>query len=105
VFIEHYPIGAWYNVFTVYDRRGLLKCWYCNITEPVELTDGEIRWRDLALDLLIMPQGGEQLLDEEEFLALDLATDKQRRARAAVETLRRLHQTGEGPFWGRRLTT
>jgi len=104
VFMEHYPIDAWYNVFAIYDCRGLLKCWYCNVTEPVELVDGEIRWRDLALDLLIMPQGGEHLLDEEEFLALELPCDKQRRARTAIERLRRLHQAGEGPFWVSRLS-
>jgi hypothetical protein len=56
-FYEYYYPAQWFNVFRIHDRRGRLKDWYCNITCPPEIAEGSVRWRDLALDLLVQPDG------------------------------------------------
>jgi ABC-type transport system substrate-binding protein len=70
IFVEHYYRAARYNIFAVYSRVGVLKGWYANITAPLDVRPGEIRWQDLALDLLVTPDGRQQVLDEDEFAAL-----------------------------------
>lgn len=98
IFIEYYYREQWFNVFAIYDRLGALKGWYGNITAPPELGHGAIRWRDLALDLLVLPDGAQIVLDEEEFRALALPVEQRRAAEVALETLRRWAQEGQGPF-------
>ena len=98
IFIEYYYWHRWFNVFVIYDHLGVLKGWYANITAPPELGDGIIRWRDLALDLLVLPDGTQIVLDEEEFRALALPTAERLAAEAGLETLRRWAREGQGPF-------
>ncbi len=72
-FIETYFSDRWYNIYAIEDQQsGLLKCWYCNIGYPAVITDYSIAYRDLALDLLVYPDGRQIVLDEDEFLALSL---------------------------------
>lgn len=72
-FVETYYREHWYNVFEIYDHRdGVLVGWYCNITSPAEIVPGQIAYNDLALDLLVFPDGRQVVLDEDEFSALDL---------------------------------
>ena len=71
-FIEAYYADRWYNIFEIYDRQSeQLKGWYCNVTMPAQISAGEIRYMDLALDLLVYPDGRQLVLDEDEFSALD----------------------------------
>ncbi|HEY9086718.1 MAG TPA: DUF402 domain-containing protein [Anaerolineaceae bacterium] len=71
-FVEAYYAERWYNIFEIYDRAdGHLKGWYCNVTMPAQISAGEIRYVDLALDLLVYPDGRQLVLDEDEFAALD----------------------------------
>ena len=54
-------------------RRRLLRGWYCNIGKPALLDGDCLSYVDLALDLLVFPDGRQFVLDEDEFLRLDLS--------------------------------
>src|SRR5205823_2458960 len=51
LFIEFYYLDRWYNVLQIYSAQGDPKGWYCNITKPATLREGELRFVDLAIDL------------------------------------------------------
>jgi hypothetical protein len=96
-FVEIYYSDRWYNIYEIYDRDdGLVKGWYCNVSLPAEFQDGVIRFVDLALDLLVYPDGSQLVLDEDEFAALELTDDVRVRARQALADLKRLVQPGQG---------
>jgi uncharacterized protein len=87
-FIETYYNDRWYNIFEIYDvAGGHLKGWYCNIGSPAEFEDNKISYRDLALDLLVYPDGHQVILDMEEFAALPLPQDVRSQAEDALEAL------------------
>ncbi len=67
VFYEWYYFARWYNVFQVYSKDGALKGWYCNVTMPAQVADGELTFIDLALDLWVWPDMRYLVLDEDEF--------------------------------------
>lgn len=72
-FVESYYTDRWYNIFEIYDRDDdTLKGWYCNITKPALVKNGTISYVDLALDLLVFPDGRQLVLDEDEFDALNV---------------------------------
>lgn len=90
-FIETYYADRWYNIFAMYDRDdGQLKGWYCNITYPANLTVNLISYVDLALDLLVKPDGEQIILDREEFEILDLEDQEREQAEKALEELKAL---------------
>jgi protein associated with RNAse G/E len=92
-FIETFFNNRWYNIFKIHDQNsGLLKCWYCNIGYPAVITDNSIAYRDLALDLLVYPDGRQKVLDQDEFSGLDLSPDDQIAARQALVDLQLLFQ-------------
>lgn len=94
-FVEVYDRLRWYNIFEIYDRDdGALKGWYCNVTLPAEIEDREIRYVDLALDLLVFLDGRQLVLDEDEFAALQLDETTRTQARAALEELSGLFTPG-----------
>ena len=87
-FVETYYTDRWYNVYAIHNREdGGLKCWYCNIGRPAVIGDGEVSYIDLALDLLIYPDGRQLVLDEDEFAALALSPDERQHARQALQEL------------------
>jgi len=97
--VETFYADRWYNVFTVYDgAAGALKGWYCNITRPARLAAKDVHAEDLALDLLVYPQGGDLVLDEDEFAALPLSPAEQSAARQALAELRQLAACHQAPF-------
>ena len=98
IFIEVYPRHEWFNIFCIYDAIGLLKGWYANVTLPVEISATEVRWRDLALDLMVLPNGEQTVLDEDEFAKLSLPDDMRKRAEEALQTLCRWAREGHAPF-------
>ena len=87
LWIEFYYRREPFNIMAIYDRQGRIKGWYCNVTEQVEISPDEIRWRDLALDLLVLPSGRQMVLDEDEFEALDPSSEARARASRALATL------------------
>jgi len=87
-FIETYFDDRWHNIFEIYDKEnGQFKAWYCNISYPAMIEEASVSYRDLALDLLVYPDGRQLVLDEDEFTALSLPPDVQEQARAALKTL------------------
>ena len=57
-FLETYYFDRWYNIFEIHSKLDdRLKAYYCNIGYPAVLVDGEVSYRDLALDLLVRPDG------------------------------------------------
>lgn len=90
-FVEMYYTDRWYNIFEIHDRDDdTLKGWYCNITCPAEFTAGQVSYVDLALDLLVYPDGRDLVLDEDEFAELKIDDATREQARAALEELRAL---------------
>ncbi|RPJ49511.1 MAG: DUF402 domain-containing protein [Chloroflexi bacterium] len=90
-FIELYYTDRWYNIYELHDRAdGHLKGWYCNVTRPAELSDGRLTYVDLALDLLVYPDGRQLVLDEDEFAELKLDDLTSAQARAALEELKEI---------------
>ncbi len=55
------------------------------MTTPAEFSDGKIAYIDLALDLLVYPDGRYLILDEDEFEALALPHEQQAKARQALD--------------------
>lgn len=87
-FIERYFSHRWYNIFEIHDREDdRLKGWYCNVTRPAEFSPGKIAYVDLALDLLMLPNGKYLILDEAEFASLTLDPAARRKARQGLGTL------------------
>jgi len=92
-FIEQYYTDKWYNIFEIHDRiTDELKAWYCNVTYPTIIGKDSIIYIDLALDLLVYPDGRHLVLDEDEFLELNLGEDDEKSARKALAELRRLFE-------------
>lgn len=99
LFVETFYKDRWYNIFAIYDQGGKgHKGWYCNVTRPAVIGDGHIYAEDLALDLLVFPDGSQEVLDEAEFDALELSEGDRRSALDALDELRRLADRREGPF-------
>lgn len=87
-FLEVYYDDRWYNVFQVHDRAdGHLKGWYANIGMPALFEDQILSYRDLALDLLVLPDGRQTILDEEEFTTLPLSDVVRDTALVALQEL------------------
>ena len=87
-FIERYFTDRWYNIFEIHDRDDdHLKAWYCNVTTPAVLEPGKLSYVDLALDLLVYPNGRYLILDEDEFEALHLSPYERQKALSALSDL------------------
>ncbi len=99
-FVETFYADRWYNVFAVYEAESdAFKGFYCNITRPARFDDqGHIYAEDLGLDLVVYPDGRQQVLDEEEFAALPLGARDRARARDALAEVRARAARREGPF-------
>jgi uncharacterized protein len=88
-FVEKYYFDRWYNIFEIHDRDDdALKAWYCNISEPAEIKNGQVTYVDLALDLLVFPDRKQLVLDEDEFADLNLPEEIHTKAMAALEELK-----------------
>jgi protein associated with RNAse G/E len=88
-FVETFYADRWYNVFRIHGGRdGRLKGWYCNVTRPAKIEPGHVYADDLALDLVVLPNGEMQVLDEEEFEALQLTPEERESALEALEELK-----------------
>jgi len=91
LFFEAYFNDRWYNIFEIHDKvSGGLKGWYCNVTCPAGFSDGLVSYIDLALDLLVFPDGRQLVLDQDEFEALSLTPQAQQQALSALAQLQKL---------------
>lgn len=90
-FVEVYYSDRWYNIFAVHAREdGRLKGWYCNVGRPADIGAEAVSYVDLALDLLVYPDGRQEVLDEDEFSGLRLSQEERSRALAALRELQEL---------------
>lgn len=91
LFFEAYFSDRWYNIFEIHDKvTGFLKGWYCNVTYPAQFSNGLISYIDLALDLLVFPDGRQLVLDQDEFDALSLTIQAQQQALSALDQLQKI---------------
>jgi uncharacterized protein len=92
-FVETYFDDRWYNIYEIFEGKdGSRKAWYCNVGFPAAFEDNLVSYQDLALDLLVFPHGRQFVLDEDEFLALDLPPEIYLKARLALLELQSLFQ-------------
>jgi predicted RNA-binding protein associated with RNAse of E/G family len=88
-FLETYYTDRWYNVYEVHSRDDdALRGWYCNVGKPAIIEGETLSYIDLALDLLIFPDGRQVVLDEDEFEALDLSAQERQQAIDALDGLK-----------------
>ena len=98
-FREYFYTDRWYNVFRISSARtGELKGWYCNFTRPAVFNADGVQAEDLALDLLIYPDGSFELLDEDEYEALELSADEREQVQRALDALLELARGKHPPF-------
>jgi predicted RNA-binding protein associated with RNAse of E/G family len=97
--VEWFYMDRWYNIFALYDvDDDHLKGWYCNITRPATITEDEVAWPDLALDVWVTPEGEVRVVDEDEFDALDIDADSRSAAWQAVADIYEHVERREAPF-------
>jgi protein associated with RNAse G/E len=95
--VELFFADRWFNIFELHDRdSGAIKGWYCNITRPAELGPEQIRYVDLALDLLVTPDGRQRVLDEDEFELIQPDEELRRAALKALQELKELVRPQQG---------
>jgi protein associated with RNAse G/E len=98
-FVERFYDDRWYNIFSVYDDgTDLLKGWYCNITRPARIEPAHVYADDLALDVIVFPDGRWLVMDEEEFADLDLNLSERRSALQAVTEIQAMVIRRQGVF-------
>jgi len=94
LFIEAYYSDRWFNIFEIYDKTtDVLKGWYCNVAFPARFIHGQVSYVDLALDLLVYPDGRQLVLDQGEFEDLHLPEQTRKKALAALVQLQQLFST------------
>lgn len=95
-FIETFYTDRWYNIFEIYDgRNDQFKGYYCNIGYPAVLSGNEVSYRDLALDLLVLPDGQQLVLDQDEFEALALPPAVKRASLKGLQEIKWLFHTNQ----------
>ena len=88
-FIEAFFSDRWYNIFEIRDRESsILKGWYCDICKPAEITENQISYIDLALDLWVYPDGRQEVLDEDIFNQLDISEIIRQNAERSLKVLK-----------------
>ena len=55
-----------YNVYHFVTRTGATLATYFNVSDQTRVTAAAINWRDLVVDILVTPQQGCEVLDEDE---------------------------------------
>jgi predicted RNA-binding protein associated with RNAse of E/G family len=88
-FLEAFFKDRWYNIFEIRDRDDdKLKGWYCDICKPAFITDYQISYADLALDLWVFPDGRKKVFDEDQFNQLDLSESVRNKALESLKDLK-----------------
>jgi protein associated with RNAse G/E len=87
-FIETYYTNRWYNIFEIHAREDdQLRGWYCNVGKPAEFNGHMLSYIDLALDLLVFPDGRQIIVDEDEFAGLEISEHVRQQALEALGKL------------------
>ena len=98
-FTEYYYTHRWFNIFDISNASNERKGWYCNIAEPADICDDQIKQIDLLLDVWVDPWGTPLLLDEDEF-EVDTTLDNGQRqgARQGLHDLLQMIAAQTAPF-------
>ncbi len=84
--LGHYWTDRPYNVYHWVDRAGRTLAYYCSIARDTTITDEEVAYTDLVVDVLLDTAGTATVLDEEE-LPPDLAPADRRAIARALDQL------------------
>lgn len=96
VFHEYYFYDKWFNIYEIHAGDSpLIKAWYCNLCRPAEILPDRISYEDLALDLLIYPDGKQSILDREEFRVLHINAHERRMALEGLSELQNIFKSIE----------
>ena len=79
-----------FNVHHGMRPDGTTVAWYCNVADSTVITPDRVIWRDLAVDLFVVPGRAPRILDEEE-LPPDLDPRLRAYVDAALATLLEQH--------------
>jgi predicted RNA-binding protein associated with RNAse of E/G family len=66
-FVTDVVDGRWFTVTRMYDQAGALVCWYVNFERPPSWRPAGWDTMDLALDLVVEPDGRWSWKDEDEY--------------------------------------
>ena len=98
-FLERYYPGKWYSIWEMRSHRnGRTKGWYCNICQPFELEDDQLRFVDMELDVFVYPDGRFVVLDEDALLSANLPSDQEEAARTGLGDVLTLIMDRKAPF-------
>lgn len=87
-FVETFFSDRWYNIFSIYDKdTNEIKGWYCDICRPANISDLDIKYQDLGLDLVVFPDGRKIIVDQDEFDAIDLDDLTRKKALESLQEL------------------
>lgn len=89
-FVETFYTAKWFNIFEIYDRdTGKFKGWYCNVTKPAEISEDEIVYEDLILDLWVNAKGEQTVLDEDELQELNVDAELKKKIYTGLDELKK----------------
>lgn len=63
---EYFALEQPFNLMALFRENGTFVAWYCNITYPTRIVDGEVHWQDLYVDVVVYPDGSTLVRDEDE---------------------------------------
>jgi hypothetical protein len=101
VLIEYFSLRRHYNAFATFRADGRFVAWYCNVTHPSTVTETEIFWHDLYVDVVVLADGNVLVLDEDELEDSELSqSDPELHGTilAARDELLELVKRGDYPF-------
>lgn len=88
-FLEVFFTDRWFNIFEIHDKDDdHIKGWYCDICKPAQISDHQVKYIDLKLDLVVHPDGRFEILDEDEFDALEVNVQTKTQALNALKFLK-----------------
>jgi protein associated with RNAse G/E len=97
-FVETFYTDKWFNIFEIYDRDdGKIKGWYCNVTKPAEITENEIVYSDLILDLWVNAEGKQVVLDEDELNELSVDEELKKKIYESLDELKKYFESKNPP--------
>jgi uncharacterized protein len=98
---EYFALEQPFNAMALYRPDDSLVAWYCNVTLPTVVENGEIHWHDLFIDVIVYPDGRTLVLDEDELEASGVEhSDPELHALilSGKDQLLRLAAAGDYPF-------
>lgn len=104
--VEYFSPTRRFNIFRVYDRQGTVTGLYGNVTAPARMEvdpDGTptLIWEDQWLDVVQLPDGSIQILDENEYVATGIPDSNPEldfEIRSALQDL--IEELGSGKWLG-----